>query len=585
MITETPKEAARRFSKSVLKRGFEPVALHEYTDENGEVLYWRIRCKHPFTKEKKIKPMSLGPSGYELKEPKFPNGKPLYALHLIAANPDKEIWVVEGEQKADELNKLGLIATTSGGATSASATDWEPLRGRNIRIWADNDEAGKSYAKAITSILKGLGCIVSYIDVETLGLGPKKDCVDWLEDHPEATGADIEALPNLTSQQEEDAATQSKFKPQLAVQITCATKIKPKQIDWLWVEWLARGKLEVFAGMAGTGKTTIAISLAATISNGGLFPDGSRSPEGNVLIWSGEDSAEDTLVPRLITAGADLSRVHFIGDVKHGDEIRSFDPATDIAALNDAAAGIGNISMLIVDPIVNAVAGDSHKNGEVRRALQPLVDFGERMNCAVFGISHFSKGTGGKEPLERVTGSLAFGALARIVLATAKITEGETCKRIFCRAKSNIGPDGDGFEYTLEQKEVKGYPGLSSSYVVWGEPVEGSARELLAESEVENDDGSNVHSATSWLQNLLKDEGNSLDLKDVMKAAQAMGYKERTVHRARKKIGAIVQLTGFGKDKRSTWSIVPIMPDKFTGTHGTHGTHGTVSEDSDICEF
>ena len=126
MITETPKEAARRFSKSVLKRGFEPVALHEYTDENGEVLYWRIRCKHPFTKEKKIKPMSLGPSGYELKEPKFPNGKPLYALHLIAANPDKEIWVVEGEQKADELNKLGLIATTSGGATSASDADWEP---------------------------------------------------------------------------------------------------------------------------------------------------------------------------------------------------------------------------------------------------------------------------------------------------------------------------------------------------------------------------------------------------------------------------------------------------------------------------
>jgi hypothetical protein len=333
--------------------------------------------------------------------------------------------------------------------------------------------------------------------------------------------------------------------------------------------------------MAGTGKTTIAIALAATISIGGRFPDGTRSPLGNVLIWSGEDSAEDTLVPRLIAAGADLSRVHFIGDVKHGDAIRSFDPATDIAALNHAAAGIGNISMLIVDPIVNAVAGDSHKNGEVRRALQPLVDFGERMNCAVLGISHFSKGTGGKEPLERVTGSLAFGALARIVLATAKITEGETSKRIFCRAKSNIGLDDGGFEYTLEQKEIEGCPGLSSSYVVWGEPVKGSARELLAEPEVENADGSNDHSVASWLQNLLKDEGGSLDRRDVMKAAYAMGYKERTVHRAREKIGVLAQPIGFGKAKRSIWSIVPIMPDKFTGTHGTHGT---VSEDSDVWE-
>ena len=582
MIIETPQKAARRFSKPVLDDGFKPVALHVYTDESGEVLYWRIRCKHPVTKEKWIRPMWLSPAGYKLSEPEFPNGKPLYALHRLVSNPDKEIWVVEGEKKADELNKLGLITTTSGGATSADSTDWGLLRGRTVRIWPDNDDPGKSYAKEVTDKLKGMGFIVSCIDVEKLGLGPKEDCVDWLEAHPNASSADIEALPNLTSQQEEDAAIQSKFK--LAVQITCATDIKPKPIDWLWEGWLARGKLEVFAGMAGTGKTTIAISLAATISNGGSFPDNSRSPVGNVLIWSGEDSPEDTLVPRLIAAGADLSKVHFIGDVKDGDVTRSFNPAIDIVSLNHAAARIGKISMLIVDPIVNAVAGDSHKNSEVRRALQPLVDFGEKMSCAVLGISHFSKGTGGKEPLERVTGSLAFGALARIVLATAKITEGETSKRIFCRAKSNIGLDDGGFEYTLEQKEVEGCPGLSSSYVVWGEPVKGSARELLAEPEVENEDGSNVHSATSWLQVLLKEEGGKLDRKDVMKAAQAMGYKERTVHRAREKIGVTIQQDGFGKDKRSIWSIVPIMPDKFTGTHGTHGIHGTVSEDSDVWE-
>ena len=579
MIIETPQKAARRFSKPVLDDGFKPVALHVYTDESGEVLYWRIRCKHPVTKEKWIRPMWLSPAGYKLSEPEFPNGKPLYGLHRLVSNPDKEIWVVEGEKKADELNKLGLITTTSGGATSADSTDWGLLRGRTVRIWPDNDDPGKSYAKEVTDKLKGMGFIVSCIDVEKLGLGPKEDCVDWLEAHPNASSADIEALPNLTSQQEEDAAIQSKFK--LAVQITCATDIKPKPIDWLWEGWLARGKLEVFAGMAGTGKTTIAISLAATISNGGSFPDNSRSPVGNVLIWSGEDSPEDTLVPRLIAAGADLSKVHFIGDVKDGDVTRSFNPAIDIVSLNHAAARIGKISMLIVDPIVNAVAGDSHKNSEVRRALQPLVDFGEKMSCAVLGISHFSKGTGGKEPLERVTGSLAFGALARIVLATAKITEGETSKRIFCRAKSNIGLDDGGFEYTLEQKEVEGCPGLSSSYVVWGEPVKGSARELLAEPEVENADGSNDHSVASWLQNLLKDEGGSLDRKDVMKAAQAMGYKERTVHRAREKIGATIQQDGFGKDKRSIWSIVPIMPDKFTGTHGIHGT---VSEDSDVWE-
>lgn len=292
---------------------------------------------------------------------------------------------------------------------------------------------------------------------------------------------------------------QAAFDPAPLVRIKCAANIKPESMRWLWEGWLACGKLHVFAGQAGTGKTTIAIALAATVSTGGRFPDGRRSPVGNVLIWSGEDNAKDTLVPRLLAADADLNRIHFIGDVQHGDEIRSFDPATDIQAMSLAAAQIGDISLLIVDPIVNAVAGDSHKNGEVRRSLQPLVDFGEKMGCAVLGISHFSKGTGGREPLERVTGSLAFGAMARIVWATAKISDGGTSKRIFCRAKSNIGPDHGGFEYDLNQKEIEGYPGLFASYSLWGNAVEGSARELLTENE-SDEDGDEITGAENFLR-------------------------------------------------------------------------------------
>ena len=77
------------------------------------------------------------------------------------------------------------------------------LQDRTVRIWPDNDKAGKSYAKEVTDKLRGMGCNVSCIDVETLGLGPKEDCVDWLEAHPKATGADIEALPNLTPKENE----------------------------------------------------------------------------------------------------------------------------------------------------------------------------------------------------------------------------------------------------------------------------------------------------------------------------------------------------------------------------------------------
>jgi hypothetical protein len=39
--------------------------------------------------------------------------------------------------------------------------------------------------------------------------------------------------------------------------------------------------------------------MAATVSAGSRWPDGSTAKQGNVVIWSGEDGPADTLVPRL----------------------------------------------------------------------------------------------------------------------------------------------------------------------------------------------------------------------------------------------------------------------------------------------
>lgn len=365
----------------------------------------------------------------------------------------------------------------------------------------------------------------------------------FLDDRASATmtKADTGCLhTSVSSTNGQDKPLLRSFAPLPVVQITCAADIKPEAIRWLWDGWLARGKFHIFAGQAGTGKTTITIALAATLSNGGRFPDGTRAPVGNVLIWSGEDSAKDTLVPRLLAAGADMKRVHFIGDVQHGDEMRSFDPATDIRAMHDATTRVGEVSLLIVDPVVNAVAGDSHKNGEVRRALQPLVDFGEKLGCAVLGISHFSKGTGGKDPMERVTGSLAFAALARVVLATGKIVEGDTVRRIFCRAKSNIGIDSGGFEYDLQQMEISGHKGLCSSYVAWGQAVEGSARELLAEPdnrETGEQDSSALDDAKTFLLELLAD--GELAQKQIQLDSKGASHSWRTVERAKKELNIV----------------------------------------------
>jgi putative DNA primase/helicase len=271
------------------------------------------------------------------------------------------------------------------------------------------------------------------------------------------------------------------------VTLVSGSEIAPIAIRWLWYGWLAEGKLEILAGAVSTGKTTIAIAFAATITSGGKWPDGTQADAGDVMVWSGEDDPEDTLLPRFLAAGGVRERIHFVKGVIEQGKPRAFDPSTDMPALALAAQSIASLKMIIVDPVVLMVAGDSHKNTEVRRSLQPLADLAAARSCVALGITHLTKGTAGREPIERITGSLAFAAGPRLAMMAAKPLDPDQ-KRRLVRIKSNIGPDGDGFEYSLVREPLSGWDGLSGQRVLWGNPLTGQARELLNDIEMPKDD-------------------------------------------------------------------------------------------------
>jgi putative DNA primase/helicase len=187
---------ARKFAEKQLANGYKEEAFYTYTSDKGVPIYWRMRLDHP-TKDKWIRPLSLNGSKWELKEPNFPNGKPLYRLHEIAERTEETVWVVEGEKCADLLADLGLTVTTSGSSTSAGSVDWSPLSSRNIIIWRDNDEAGLGYAKEVTEKLLAFDCCVKWVDISKLGWSDGavgSDGVDWIFLNPKSTKDDIEAL-------------------------------------------------------------------------------------------------------------------------------------------------------------------------------------------------------------------------------------------------------------------------------------------------------------------------------------------------------------------------------------------------------
>ena len=193
-MNETSKQAARRLAASAMRAGYKFKARYVYRDVNGTVLYWRIRLKHPDGR-KWIRPMRRNGEGYELGEPAFTEGKPLYHLPDIAKRPEDPVWFVEGEPCVGALARRGLLATTSGSADSARHADLTPLSNRRVIIWPDNDEAGLRHAQEVADKLVALGATVRLMEVGKLNLPPKGDVVDWLKAHPNATAVDLEALP------------------------------------------------------------------------------------------------------------------------------------------------------------------------------------------------------------------------------------------------------------------------------------------------------------------------------------------------------------------------------------------------------
>jgi putative DNA primase/helicase len=157
------------------------------------------------------------------------------------------------------------------------------------------------------------------------------------------------------------------------------------------------------------------------------------------------------------------------------------------------------------------------------------------------GITHFSKGSAGRDPLERVMGSQAFGALARVVLVAAKVVssdDGAPPRRFVARAKSNIGPDGGGFDYQLLQSELKSHEGVIAAYVAWQGAIQGSARELLGAAEVDDpagEDGSEREDAKAFLISMLAE--GPVPVRRIKADATGAGYAWRTIERAKRDAG------------------------------------------------
>ena len=332
------------------------------------------------------------------------------------------------------------------------------------------------------------------------------------------------------------------YTPPGEVILVNAADIEPERVNWLWRNGLQLNSLNLLAGRPGGGKSTIAISWSATVTRDGKWPDGQECRGGNAVYWSGEDGSKDTLLPRFIAAGGDRAKMSFVEGVRDGERKRPFDPAADMPKLAKAVEKLGDVRMITLDPIALMVKGnDSHKNVETRVGLQPFADLCASRGAAGLGIHHFTKNTSGGDPLDRISGSLAFGALPRCVWVAAKdLNVGKDPRRVLARLKMSNGPDWGGFDYGLDRRELDGFPGIEAQRVLWGDALEGIARELLEQLETKpkQDDR-----ATTFLREMLG--GGPQMAAEVIAKGVADGLSEWSLRRAFKKLGGLKEKASF----------------------------------------
>jgi hypothetical protein len=325
--------------------------------------------------------------------------------------------------------------------------------------------------------------------------------------------------------------------------------VQRERVSWLWRGWLALGKLTICDGDPGVGKSVLTSDLGARVSTGRAMPDGSRGVLGGVVILSAEDGLGDTIVPRLLAAGADCNRVVALTLMRDDQGERLPCIPDDIAAIEAAIAEV-DARLVIIDPLMAYLGAgtNSWRDQDIRRALAPLAAMAERTGVAVLIIRHLNKATT-MSPLYRGGGSIGIVGAARSAWMVGYVPDAATKGlRFLAVAKSNLARPPEPLCWTVEAED-------DVPVVAWGNvlPDFDLAVALGARSGGDADTPTKLDEAQRFLVALLGD--GPVAVKQIQAEAKAAGFAQHTIERAKQELGLVAGKEGFGKGANWSWRL------------------------------
>jgi len=481
----------------------------------------------------------------------------LYGAELPAIGKHKDcVILVEGEADAALLRSLGFNAVTFGstsGVNDALKPALERLK-TNYPLWITLGDFTADGVQAINKVrqlaIPG-AAEVKFTEDESraekdVGELHSKHGSDWLVEFLENTiraarlAQESEVYLRLVRRLKQLEVEEKKRFGLLAssgvLTTITADSVEMKLTRWLWRNRVPLGALTVFFGMPDTGKSSVAIDVVSRITRGVRFPDSTAEPAapGDVLMFVAEDDKATTAVPRLVVAGADLSRVHFATFVERNGRRNDFELDRDIDTLRATLESNPNIRLLVFDPLASYL-GNVKKNAEsdMRKLLLGLRNLAEHTGVAVIAIDHFNKNSD-QAALHRLSGSQSLGAAPRAVWGFVRDPEDET-KRIMMHAKLNLVSDQDKSNILYSSKSIPLQIEGQESHmpaIEWGETTKRQLDDVLRSDVSE---GQLERAKKTLLAQLEKDGPTLSDESD--EKLTAAGFSDVTIRRARSALG------------------------------------------------
>lgn len=372
------------------------------------------------------------------------------------------------------------------------------------------------------------------------------------------------------------------------------SSIVPKPIKFLVPGYLPSGKVTMFAGDGGDGKSATMLDAIARGSVGepcfGL--DYAAPQPFESLLFTIEDGVEDTIIPRLIAAGADLNRVHHVDGIQGEKGVIPFN-LEYFRQLELALQENRNIRLVVIDPAGGFISGriNDHKDTELRQLLQPLAAIADEMDVAIVLIKHLNKNAGVKA-VHRISGSVAWVNTVRLAYYVGK-DEDDPDLKFMIPIKGNVTKRSSGLKYRLvsmDPSEARDLlhakaPGMPEGdaellakqmhRVQWEGETDQDANELSGmKRKAKDESASSVEAATAWLREKCNSYAWPCTELESMAAAEIKASSKAiwAARMALKGEGYFNQKVGFGADsawwfgrgRRTEWTMRPGNPDEIT---------------------